>query len=93
MALPGVSVLILRVREGRHTFGGEQLDERFVDLFNRVVALLVVAVDGTFYCGDALGGREWAASDVFLVPQQKIEAVLFANDGEQTVAHFVARRR
>ena len=69
--------------------GGEHFDERFVDSFDGVVALLVVAVDGPLDFGDAAIGGVGAAGDVFLVPEQVVELVLLADDGEQAVVGII----
>ena len=68
--------------------------QRFVDLFDPVVALLVVAVDRPLDRGDAVVGDVGAAGDVFFVPEQEVELVLLADDAEQAVVRdYPAGRR
>ena len=71
----------------------EQLDERFVDFFDPVVALLVVAVDRALHGGDAGVGHIGAAGDVLFVPQQEVELMLLADGGEQAIVGVVGRER
>ena len=68
---------------------GERFEQRFVDPFDPVVALLVVAVDRALDRGDALVADVGAAGDVFFVPEQVVELMLLADDGEEAVVGIV----
>ena len=57
----------------------EDLDKPFVDALDPVVALLVVAVYGSLNFGDAQIANVWATSNIFFVPEQKVELVLLAD--------------
>ncbi len=63
--------------------GGKGCGERFVEPFDGVVALLVVAVDRPLDLGDALVADVGAAGDVFLVPEEVVVLVLLADGGEE----------
>ncbi len=54
-----------------------------VDLFNRIVPLLVVAIDRPLHRGDLCIADILTAGDIFLVPQQEVEPVLLANRVQQ----------
>ena len=91
IALPGVSVFSRASARGRTPSAASMSIERFVDLFDPVVALLVVAVDGPLDGGDALVRHVGAAGDVLFVPEQEVELVLLADGGEQAVVRIVRR--
>lgn len=69
----------------------EQFENRFVDAFDGVVALLVVAIDGALDLRDALIANVGTAGDVFFVPEQVVELVLFADGVEQAGVGIVDR--
>ena len=60
----------------------QSLNQSFVDLFDPIVALLVVAVDARFTAAMRIGNIG-AAGDVFFVPEQEVELVLLANDANR----------
>ena len=68
---------------------GKRFEQCFVDPFDRVVALLVVAIDRALDLGDALVADVGAAGDVFLVPEQVVELVLFADDRQESGVRIV----
>ena len=58
------------------------LQEKIVDLFNGVVALLVVPVDGALDLGNLFIAHVRAAGDVLFVPEKEVELVLLADGSE-----------
>ena len=91
MALPGVSVFRRAPARGRMPSSVSSSMSDFIDFFDPVVALLVVAIDRALHGGDACVGDIGAAGDVFFVPQQEIELVLLADGGQQAVVGVVGR--
>ena len=55
------------------------VDDFVVNFFDPVVTLLIESIDRTFYSSDLGIANVRAASDVFLVPELEVEAVLCAD--------------
>ena len=62
--------------------GGQQVDQRFIDLFNPVISLLVVAIDRALDGSDAAVRDIRTAGDVFFVPQQEVVLMLLTYDAQ-----------
>ncbi len=80
-------------RVGRGHDAGEPLEQRLVDLLDRVVAALVVAVDRALVRRDRRVRDIAPARAVLLVPQQAIVAVVRLDPGPDARAASGRRRR
>jgi hypothetical protein len=62
-----------------------------IEPLDPVVSLLVVAVYGALYFGDFAIAGNGATGDIFLVPEQEVPAMLFADNSEcpfQAIDHW-----
>ena len=88
MALPGVSVLSRASAAGSTPPSRAPL-QSFVDPFDPIVALLIVAVDRPFHGRDPFVSHIRAAGDVFLVPEEEVELMLLTDHAEQPLMRVV----
>ena len=72
----------LGVERGGGVLRGQVGEEPEVDLFDQVVAALVVAVDGVLYAGDVGVGGFGVAGFVLFVPEVEVLAMLGGDEGE-----------
>ena len=56
----------------------------FIDLFDEVIAALVVSIDGTFCLADAFGSEVIAASNILFVPEREVFEVVLAGESEDS---------
>ena len=81
------------VERGCGVLWGLVCEEPEVDLFHKVVAALVVAVDGVLYAGDLGVGGLGVAGLVFFVPEVEVFAMLGGDEGEEFVGRCGLRDR
>ncbi len=67
--------------EGRYGGDGfEVMEQPLVDLFDEIVAALIVSIDGALYGGNLRVGRGWVTGFVFFVPEIEVGAVFLPHE-------------